>query len=220
MFGFWGTSQRDKRSGKAALLLWSVLLILMVLVLASCAKPPETELAAAEAELSRAQNVEAPVYAASDYRAAQDSLDAARNEVDRQDAKFALFRNYGAAKEKAVAARETARRAADAAAGNKEAKREEAERTLAEVQQAIADVREKLDSDLGKRLARAKGQRQAITQIREELDAREAVLEEVRQAQLEERYADAARTAEGALRDVRSLDEEVSRAITKLTEGS
>lgn len=220
MFGIRSTSLEDKRSRKVALVLWSVVLILMVLVLASCAKPPETELDAAEAELSRAQDVEAPVYAAADYRAAMDSLDAARNEVDRQSAKFALFRNYGAAKEKAIAAGEAARRAAEAAAGNKEEMQEEAERTLAEAQQAIADVREKLDSDLGKRLARAKGQRQAINQIRAELDAREAVLEEVRQAQLEERYADAARMARGALSDVKGHDEEVSRAIAKMTEGS
>jgi hypothetical protein len=195
-------------------------LILMLLVLASCAKPPETEIAAAETELNRAEDAEALVYAAAEYRAAKDSLDAARNEVDRQNAKFALFRNYGAAKEKVAAATAAAKRAAQAAVSNKEGKREEAERALAEAQQAIADVREKLDSRLGQRLARAKGQRQAITQIRSELDAREAVLEEVRQAQLEERFADAARMATGALEEVKELDHEVSQAIAKLTEGS
>ena len=220
MSGIRSGSLTGKRSRKVALVVWSAVLIFMLLVLASCAKPPETEIAAAETELNRAKDAEALVYAAAEYRAAKDSLDAARNEVDRQNAKFALFRNYGGAKEKVAAAVAAAKRAAEAAVSNKEGKREEAERNLAEAQQAIADVREKLDSSLGKRLARAKGQRQAITQIRSELDAREAVLEEVRQAQVEERFADAARMATGALEDVRKLDEEVSRAIAKLTEGS
>jgi hypothetical protein len=220
MFGIKSAYLGDKRSRKVVLAVWSAVLVLMLLLLASCAKPPEAEMAAADVELDRAKDAEAPVYAAADYRAAEDSLAAARNEVDRQSAKFALFRNYGAAKEKAVAASDAARRSAEAAVANKEGMREEAERTLAEVQQSIADVREKLDSRLGKRLARAKGQRQAITQIRAELDAREAVLEDVRQAQLEDRFADAARIAKGALDDVKSLDGEVSRAIAKLTEGS
>jgi len=209
-----------KPSRAVALAVWSAVLVLMVLALASCAKPPEAEMTAADLDLSRAKDAEAPIYAPEEYRAAADSLAAARNEVDRQKAKFALFRSYGAAKQKAIAAGEAAKRAAESAVANKEQMRKDAEKTLAEVQQAIAGVREKLDSPMGKKLARAKEQRQAIEQIRAELDAREAALQDIQQAQAQEKYIDALRMAGEALGQVKKLDEEILTAIAKLTGGS
>lgn len=205
---------------KVTLAVWSVVLVLLVLALASCAKPPEAEIAAAEIDLDGARDAEAPVYAPKEFRAAEDSLAAARSEIDRQNAKFALFRSYGDAKKLAASAGSAARTAAEAGAENKELVRADAEKTLAEVEQLIADLREKLDSRLGKRLARAKGQRQAIAQIRTEIDSSEAALENVRQAQAEGRFADAARIAREAKSRMKSLDDEVGAAIAKMTEGS
>ena len=197
-----------------------VFLILTVLLVASCAKPPEAELSAAEADLDRARESEAPTYASVEMRAAEDSLAAARNEVDRQKAKFSLFRNYSDATEKILGAQETARAAAEAAVQNKERMRTEAAETLVQVQDTIAGVREMFDSRAGKRLTRAKGQREAVMEIKAELDAIEANLDNIRQSQTEERFNDAFRMATDSFNRADALRQEVAGAIEKMTAGS
>jgi hypothetical protein len=201
---------------RASMALWSSVLVLLVLGLASCAKPPEAELSAAQAAIDQAKQKEAAVYASAELRAAEDSLAAARSEVDRQSAKFALFRSYKVAKAKAMSAQTAGSAAAEAAVRGKELKRQEAEQRLAEVTQAIADVRGKLDTPEGKRLMRAKEARQAIEQIKAEIDATEAGLEAIRQNQAAEKYNDAARMANDALNKVKGLDGEVQMAIDKM----
>lgn len=220
MFGKSGNFRAGNWGRPVMLAAWSGLLLLLVLMLASCAKAPEAEISAAEIAIERAGQSDAVTYAAEELLAAEDSLAMARSEVDRQNAKFFLFRNYGTAKEKALAAAETARRAADSAVTNKDLRRDEAEKTLAEVQQTIADVREIFESPIGRRIRRAKGQRQAVEQIIAELDASEASLDVVREAQLNERYAEAARIANEQLNKVNELYEEVQVAVDKLTGGS
>lgn len=210
-----GPSRRSS-SRRYTLAVWSGVLVLLVLGLASCAKPPEAEMSAAQAAIDQAKQKEAAEYAPQELRAAEDSLAAARSEIDRQNAKFALFRSYKQAKVKAASAQTAGAAAADAAVKNKELARQEAERNLAEATQAIADVRTQLDSPEGKRLVRAKEARQAIEQIRQELDATEASLENVRAAQAQEKYKQAARMAGEATQKARSLGTEVQGAIDKM----
>jgi len=208
-----------RRTRRFTLAVWSGVLVLLVLGLASCAKPPEAEMAAAQAAIDQAKVKEAAEYAAPELKAAEDSLAAARNEVDRQSAKFALFRSYKVAKVKALSAQTAGNTAAEAAVRNKEIARQDAEKSLADAQQAIADVRTLLDSPHGKRLMRAKEARQAIEQIKTELDATEASLENVRQAQAQEKYKPAARMAKEAASKARSLGTEVQAAVDKMTGG-
>ncbi len=201
------------------LAVWSGVLVLLVLGLASCAKPPEAEMSAAQAAIDQAKQKEATEYAANELKAAEDSLAAARSEVDRQNAKFALFRSYKMAKAKALAAQTAGSAAAEASVKNKELARQDAEKSLADAQQAIADVRALLDSPSGKKLMRAKEARQAIDQIKTELDATEASLENVRQQQAQEKFKPAARMAKEAASKARSLGTEVQAAIDKMSGG-
>jgi len=201
------------------LAVWSCLLVVLVLGLASCAKPPEAEMSAAQASIDQAKQKEAEEYAGNDLRAAQDSLAAARSEVDRQNAKFALFRSYKVAKAKALAADVAGKAAADAAVKNKELARQDAEKSLADAQQAIANVRTLLDSPQGKKLLHAKEARQAIEQIKTELDATEASLDQVKQAQQQEKYKNAARMAKDASAKAQQLGAEVQAAVDKMTGG-
>jgi hypothetical protein len=198
------------------LAVWSGVLVLLVLGLASCAKPPEAEMSAAQASIDQAKQKEAVEYAANELRAAEDSLSAAKSEVDRQTAKFALFRNYKVAKAKALAADQAGKAAADAAVKNKELARQDAEKSLADAQQAIANVRTMLDSPQGKKLLRAKEARQAIEQIKTELDATEASLENVKQAQAQEKFKNAARMAKDAAAKAQQLGAEVQAAVDKM----
>lgn len=201
------------------LAVWSGVLVLLVLGLASCAKPPEAEMSAAQAAIDQAKTKEAGEYAATELKAAEDSLAACRSEVDRQNAKFALFRSYKVAKAKALAAQTAGTVAADAAVKNKDIARQDAEKSLADAVQAIADVRALLDTPQGKKLMRAKEARQAIEQIKTELDATEASLENIRMAQSQEKFKPAARMAKEAASKARSLGSEVQAAVDKMTGG-
>ncbi len=203
-----------------ALAMWSGVLLLLVLGLASCAKPPEAEMAMAQTAIDQAKQSEAAEYAAAELRAAEDSLAAATSEIDRQSAKFALFRSYKVAKAKALAAEAAGKVAADAAVKNKEIARQESEANLAAVQQAIADVRALMDSPEGKRLMRAKEARQAIEQIKTEIDATEASLEQIRQTHAQEKYKMAARMGADAKAKIANLTTEVQNAIDKMTGGT
>ncbi len=202
------------------LAVWSGVLVLLVLGIASCAKPPEQEMAAAQAAIDQAKAKEAAEYAADQLTAAEDTLAAAKSEVDRQNAKFALFRNYKLAKAKAIAAQAAGAAAADAAVKGKELARQDAEKSLADAQQAIATVRQLLDSPPGKKLLRAKDARQAIEQIKTELDATEASLDGVKQAQAQEKYKNAARMAKDATAKAQQLGAEVQAAIDKMSGGA
>lgn len=209
-------SVRRTSPRRFTLAVWSGVLVLLVLGLASCAKPPEAEMSAAQAAIDQAKTKEAAEYAATELKAAEDSLAAARSEIDRQGAKFALFRSYKVAKAKALAAQTAGTAAADAAVKNKEIARQDAEKSLADAMQAIVDVRALLDSAPGKKLMRAKEARQAIEQIKTELDATEASLENVRTAQAQEKFKPAARMAKDAAAKARSLGSEVQAAIDKM----
>jgi len=212
-------SLRRTSPRRFTLAVWSGVLVLLVLGLASCAKPPEAEMSAAQAAIEQAKSKEAAEYAATELKAAEDSLAASRSEVDRQNAKFALFRSYKVAKAKALAAQTAGNTAAEAAVKNKEIARQDAEKSLADAVQAIADVRALLDSPQGKKLMRAKEARQAIEQIKTELDATEASLENIRMAQSQEKFKPAARMAKEAASKARSLGSEVQAAVDKMTGG-
>lgn len=117
--------------------LFSVLLVL--LVVAGCSKPPEMEMQAANTAIAAAKSAEAEQYVPRAYRAAMDSLNAANAAKTEQDGKFVLFRSYAKSKEMFVRAEATAKKvAADAAA--------EKERVKNEVTGLLAQTKTLLDS--------------------------------------------------------------------------
>jgi len=78
----------------------SLLVALALLgVVAGCSKAPEAEMQAGEESLNKAQLAEAQDYAPAIYQQALDSLNAAKVEIQKQDGKFSLFRDYDRAKE-------------------------------------------------------------------------------------------------------------------------
>jgi hypothetical protein len=213
---FGNTGRRGVRLPRVSAL-WFGILVLLLMGVASCAKPPEMEIQAAQAALDQAKVKEATEYASAEYRAAADSLTAANAEIDRQKAKFALFRSYKNATQKALSAKTAAEQAATAAVRNKELARQEAEAALATAVQEIADTRALIDSDLGKRLMRAKEAKQALTQIVADLDAAEATLANVREGIGNERYRVATSMGNEAVAKVQQLRSEVQTAIDKMT---
>lgn len=98
-----------------------------MLALMGCAKPPETEMAAAQNALDEASASEAAKYAASEWTKAQSALNAAQNEVDAQNARFALFRDYEKAQMLLADATDQAQKTREAAVAGKEQARQEAQ---------------------------------------------------------------------------------------------
>ena len=73
--------------------------MLLFALLAGCAEAPKQAIDATNAALEAAKAAEADRYAADLFNAAKDSLAAAMTEVENQNAKFALTRNYGRAQQ-------------------------------------------------------------------------------------------------------------------------
>jgi hypothetical protein len=113
--------------------------LLALLVLVGCSKPPEVEMAAAKASIDAAKAAEAEQYVPKAYRAAMDSLNAANAAKTEQDGKFVLFRSYAKSKDMFVRADALAKKVATDAAAEKE-------RVKAEVTGMLAETKTLLDS--------------------------------------------------------------------------
>jgi len=95
----------------------------MSLLLGGCAQPPADQINAAEQAVKDAQQNGAATYVANDYAKVEGLLAAMKTEVAEQNAKFALFRDYGKAEQLAVTTKAEAERVkADAAKKLEEAK--------------------------------------------------------------------------------------------------
>jgi hypothetical protein len=70
-------------------------LLCTVLLIAGCAQPPTEQINAAEQAIKDAQQSGAATYVADEYAKLEGSLAAIKKEVGDQEAKFALFRDYG-----------------------------------------------------------------------------------------------------------------------------
>jgi len=116
------------RKNKLALLGIATLTLALA---AGCAKPPQQEIDAAKAAMTAAEQAEAPKYAADEWNAAQQAMNAVTAELEAQQNKFALFRSYTKTKELIAAANTAAAAAKDAGVAGKEAAKNAADEALA-----------------------------------------------------------------------------------------
>lgn len=110
---------------------------MLAMGLTACGKPPDTELAQAQAAVAAAQRQEH--YAPDDFRKASDALKAAQDEIAAQKGK--PFASYGRARELLAGAMKSvadAKRAADTRA------RALAEELLPKAEKALAEARQRL----------------------------------------------------------------------------
>ena len=108
--------------------------VVMVLVV-GCAKPPQEEISATQAEMDKARQAQAETWAANELRAADEAMNAAQTEINAQNEKW--IKNYDKAKELLAKAREDAAKAAEAAVAGKEQAKKDAEATLAAADTAV-----------------------------------------------------------------------------------
>lgn len=118
----------------------TVVAILVALALAGCSKAPVVEENNALQMMSQAEQSQAAKYAASEWRIAQDTLQAALAERQNQDSRFALFRSYGKSKALFEKAAMLAQEAQQKSTEELARIRRETETTLAEARVALDSV--------------------------------------------------------------------------------
>jgi colicin import membrane protein len=120
------------------------LLVLTVLGLAACSKPPEQAMQAGSAALEQAKAAGAETYAADALQKAQDALNRADAEKKAQDEKFVLFRSYKSSEEMYNQAKAELDAATQAAAAGKEQAKAEAMTAVDDAKAALAAANDAL----------------------------------------------------------------------------
>lgn len=190
--------------------LLSSLGIVMLLFVMGCKEPPTQLLADADAAMQTAQTAEANRYAADLFNAAKDSLSAAQAEVEQQNSKFALLRNYDRAAallNSAVAAFNSAK---DAAATNKETVKAEAETLIAQVTTKIEDAKK-----LMAKAPKGKEGKAALEMIQGDINAVESGLSEAQTALSGGDFLTARDKVQAAASKIDSVIGELESAIGK-----
>jgi hypothetical protein len=185
------------------------LAILLALVV-GCAKAPQQAVDAAKAAIEEAKGVEADRYVADVYASAQDSLNAALAEIETQNSKFALTRNYDKAAKCLASALKLAQSAKETAPGKKEEVKAEAEKLTADVTAALAEANKLL-----KKAPKGKEGREMLEAIKADIATVEASLPEAATTLTNGDFLAAKDKLNAALAKVNSIVEELNNAIAK-----
>ncbi|HEX7880780.1 MAG TPA: L,D-transpeptidase family protein [Candidatus Eisenbacteria bacterium] len=123
-------------------------------------KPPMLLLETARKSISNLQAVEVSEWAPELLKAAQDSLRFASQEVDRENRRFFVIRDYDAARSQALAADRIARETIPIALARRDSVKQEAADNLVEAAESIKSAREMLEY-----LPMAKTSRSQVVQL-------------------------------------------------------
>ncbi|MEI6679985.1 MAG: hypothetical protein WCL21_15330 [Mariniphaga sp.] len=158
------------KKGLLKLVAFSVL----VVTLASCAKAPQVEIDAANVAIEAAKTAGADRYVPESFNAAAEALKTAVTAVEEQNSKFALFRNYDAAKTTLASVNTLAGKAVEETTAKKAALTAEVTAALAEIATVITSNKELLA-----KAPKGKEGKAAIEAIGQEIAAVETVSTEV-----------------------------------------
>ncbi len=172
------------------------LALVIVILSASCAEPPNNEINQAQGAIDTARAAGADRFAATEYSAATDALKRSEEAVASRDYRLAL--NH------AIDSRERAQNAARLAVEGRADARGQAERAIAEVATLISRARAQLkDPDI----ARLNGR--TLRTPRATVAAAEKVLQEARSALAKEDYATVTKALNGAAADLQAALTEI-----------
>lgn len=177
--------------------------LLLVVLFTGCAQVPQEKLDEAQAALLRADEAEADLYVAEQFRAAQDSFAAAQVEIEVQSGKSAFSRDYSDAEALLQSTIDAAQAAIEGVEVGKEAVRLEAEGLLAEAQAAVTRAQELL--------AQAKPGDVALVSFQEDAGTVQSMLAEAATAQQNGEFARARDLAKAALDKANALIAAVSQ---------
>ena len=185
-------------------------LVVLLILVVGCAKAPQQEVDAANAALTLAKESEADRYLADEFKAAQDSLNAALAEIETQNSKFALGRNYNRAKALLASATEMFNLANSKVAARKEEVKAEGQQLVLDLQAALSEAKALL-----KKAPKGKEGREVLQAIQNDLTTVETSLGEVTTLMDNGDFLGAKDKLSAGLNKVKSIIEELNQAIAK-----
>ncbi len=186
---------------------------LTTFLVSGCAQPPSDQIQAAEKAVQDAQQSGAATYTADEYAKLEGTVAALKKEVEEQDGKLALFRDYGKAEQLAASAKADGERVKSETAKRKE----EAQAAALQAQQ-VAQAAVKSTLELVARAPVGKD-RAALEAIKTDAEALKASLNQVQMALDKEDYR-AAQTQSKAIHEKsQAVSAEIESALTKVGRG-
>jgi hypothetical protein len=186
--------------------LYASLLVLAMIALVACAKPPQQQIDAAKAALDAAKQAQADVYAPDSLKAAQDKAAALDAELAAQQSKF--FKSYKVATQLTTELQQLADKAkADAVAGKEKAKAD-AEAAITAADASVTAAKEALS-----KAPRGKGSKADLAAMQGDVDAAAKSIEDAKADMTAEKYLDAKTKADGAKAQADKVSSDVQAAI-------
>lgn len=189
---------------------YAVCLTALLVLAFGCAKAPQEQMTAVRSVLDSVQVAEVEKYAPEQYKAAQDSLNAAMAEIEKQNSKFALTRKYNKAEAQLAAAASIARSSAQQAVANKARIKAEAEDMVTQMTAAVAEAK-----TLISQAPRGKEGAAALESIKNDVAAVELTATDVANAMGKEDFLGAREMAKAGLEKIQAINEELKQAIEK-----
>lgn len=181
---------------------------LVLLVIVGCAKAPQEAVDATKAELDKAAEAQADMWASSEYQAAKQAMDAAQAEIDAQNQKW--LKNYDKATELLNTAKTEATKAGEAAVANKEQTRKDAEAAIADADAALQTAGASL-----KAAPRTKDSKADLQLFEDDLKGLTTTLEEAKSAQGAGDYKKALEQATSVKDKASSINQQLEEAKAK-----
>jgi hypothetical protein len=191
-------------------------LMVMFTVIASlfffgCASAPKEEIAATQAAIQAAQTDDVQAYAEESLKDATDTMAKATAEVQVQDEKFALSRDYKAASDLLKQAKEKAGKAVTDAQANKAKAKADAETLITSLTPLLADAKKTLAG-----APKGKDTKAELEAMQADLKSADEAAAAATQAMSSEKYKDALAQATTAKTKADSIIEQVNAAKAKL----
>jgi hypothetical protein len=186
--------------------------IVAVLLVTSCAKPPDAQIQQAGAALEAAEAAGAQKYAPDAWNRAKQAMEGLNAELSAQDQRFRLFRNFNSARTLAEEATNAANQAKTEADKKKAQLRTDITKMVADVKSSLQSARTQLSG-----LPRTAAVNTA--NLRSRLDAAEGLLDKAQSEMVAERF-DSAMASAGAARDsvvgvLRAIEQAAPRPAVK-----
>lgn len=186
-------------------------LVLMALLISSCAKVPQVELDSAKAAVEAAKTVEANRYLPEEFNAINDSYNAAVTAIEAEKSKFFLSRSYKEVTEKLNAISASTEELKTKTEERKAQVRDEVQATVTTVTQLIAENKELL-----KKAPKGKEGKAALEAIQNDITVIEASLNEINTLVTNGDYLTAQDKVNAANTKATSINEELKAAIAKV----
>jgi hypothetical protein len=190
------------------------ILLLVILLVTGCAKPPQIELDAAKSSMEAANSVEANRYLASEFNALQDSLNAAIVAIEAENSKSSMSRDYEEIKGKVVKITTDAELLKLKTEERKVQVRDEVQQSLVTLSSLITE-----DKDLLTKAPKGKEGITALEAIQSDITIIEASVNEINTLISNGDYLTAQDKVNASKAKAEAIKEELNTAISKVRRG-